>query len=246
MITLEEMTKWDYKTAWEYFTKNALGKYIPETKIYIESLPMVQTIDLRRNKRAKSIISQCITSHTFVLIDGGSANGKTTFANRLAKQFNAEIIDIDMICKECMDKLLASTRNDMEISYIFQKFDELTDQYIFDNLERIVQEKSQLGKPVILVGCYLEIIYRSIIARTLGKYFEKIVSLFCCEETFEQVERFVLNREDDKILYNRERAICMQQYNFATMLVQKQNIRVLGIGMSSSFVINSRVSNRFK
>ena len=247
MFTMEEMEKWNYKTAWEFFSENALHKYIPESELYIRSFKFVPTIDLRTNKNAVSLIGNSITPRTFILIDGGSANGKTTFANRLAKHFGAEVVDIDIICGEYITGLLALARTYQERCNILRQYDQLTDQYIFNNLERVIREKSKLGKPVILIGCYLEVIYRTIIVRTLGKYFESVVSIFCCEESFKQVEKFITQRDgEDKRFYDYEKLICKQQYKAASKLVSRKNINALGIGMSASFVVCSRNSNMFK
>ena len=121
-----------------------------------------------------------IYSRTFILIDGGSLQGKNTLANRIAKQTNAIVLDIDLLCRDWVDERLKKVQSQDEYMKIMLSLGKLTNKFIQDELENIVCQKSKLGRPVILVGRYLELLYRAIIARTLGKYFEKTMSLLSC------------------------------------------------------------------
>lgn len=241
MISLLEMEKWNYKTAWEFFTREAFQKYIPETEIYIRSLPLSETFDLRRNYQARSIIMNSINKNSLILIDGPSASGKTTFAKRLAKKTNAIIVDIDLLCIDWLNK------QDKKNIYALIDFDRLTDQYLLDELENIIKEKSRYNRPVILVGFYMEIIYRSIIARTLGKYFQKMISIVCCEESFEKVVKMIESR-NQKFRTNlpNEKKNTLDQYNFVKEFVDSNSRIFLGVGMDMSFIVDTEVSDMFK
>lgn len=247
MITLTEMMKWNYKKAWQFFTENAVQRYIPESEYYIRSLNYVPTIDLRDNRKAKEIITQKISSNTLILIDGPSANGKTTFAYRISQHINGIVIDIDLLCQEWIETHLKALKSYSEKIKFVEHMDELTDNYILDELENIIREKSKSNKPVILVGLYLEVIYRSIIARTLGKYFEKVVSLLCCEKSFEQVKKFIQSRNAEfKRVLPGAFSTCAKEYVIAQNLLSIDNRDFLGAGMTASFIVDSEVSNMFK
>ena len=247
MIALTEMMKWNYKKAWVFFTENALQRYIPETEHYIRSLKKVETIDLRGNSNAKKIIIPNITRRTLILIDGPSANGKTTLAHRISKHIDGIVVDIDFLCQDWIKKHLQSIKSYREKMEFLNHSDELTDAYLLNELENIIRKKSKGNKPVILVGLYLEVIYRSIIAKTLGKYFDKTVSLLCCEKTFEQVKRFIRSRNAEfNTVVPDELSGCANEYYIAQNLISAKNREFLGFGMSASFIVDSEVSNMFK
>lgn len=73
---------------------------------YVSDLTIVPTFDLRKKSNARKMIVESINSRTFILVDGASRNGKTTFANRLAKEIDGIVLDIDYLCKEWGDKEL--------------------------------------------------------------------------------------------------------------------------------------------
>lgn len=244
MKTLNEMNKWNYKRAWEYFTENAFRKCIPEVSLYLKSLKLTETIDLRQNSQAKEIILSKISKNVLILIDGPSCNGKSTLAKRLANHVDAEIVDIDMICKSYIEEKLNSAKSPIEKILMIQKLDIESDIYLLNNLESIIKRKAKLNKPVILVGMYLEVVYRSIIAKVFGKYFDTTISLFCYENTFEDVKKLIKARiiefkKELPLEYER----CRNQYIYAKRLLVNGNSSYLGYGMSASFIVNTTVSN---
>ena len=247
MIKLKTMIGWNYKAAWTFFTQNAYQQYIPESELYVKSLDISPTFDLRNNPQAYSLIMNAINPRSFILIDGASANGKTTLAKRIANQTNAIIVDIDLLCKDWIEKRMQTVRTQGEMLELMINMDELTDKFLLDELENIICKKSKLGRPVILVGMYLELIYRAIISRTLGKYFERVISLVCCEKSFRKVENFINERNkkfSSDLPFEKEK--CLQQYRYAKQFIERANGFFLGVGMTSSFIVDSTVSNMFK
>ena len=246
MKTIQEMNNWTYKKAWQFFTENAVNNYIPEAPLYVEGLEkMSKTIDVRDDKNARSKILKSIKNKkTLVLIDGSSLNGKSTFARRIVNNLNgAEIVDIDLICKDYMDQHLQQLKNPLERYYFLSQADKLTDIYILDNLEKMIKEKS--SNTVILVGCYLEVMYRAIISKTLGKYFEQIVSIYCCAKTFKEVEMLI--KERDKEFGKEDKELEIQiyiDYEYSKQLLADGG-SMLGIGMDASFIADTSVSNMF-
>ena len=247
MKTLEEMNSWDYKTAYSFFEKNAYLNIIPESVIYLNSLPIGTTADLRSNYESREIILRSISSSTLILIDGASGNGKTTFGKRLSKFIGAELIDIDILCIEAFNQLISKSNKKFGIKD-YNYFDEYTDEYLLDNLESIIARKSESGKPVILVGLYLEPLYRAVISKTLGKYFKNIVSIFCCEKTFKKVEKMLIERNKKffSLIEGFDMNLCKAQYMKAIELIENNNSMALGLGMDYSYVIDSTVSDLFK
>lgn len=72
-----------------------------------------------------------------ILIDGASLNGKTTLANRLAKNIDATVIDIDLICKDWLEEQLAKTKSPAEKFQLLLQMDKMTDIYILEILEKL-------------------------------------------------------------------------------------------------------------
>lgn len=241
MYTIKQMNKWDYSTAWQFFTNNAVNRYIPETELYLRSLKITKTIDLRYDKGAREKILESLKPRTLILIDGASINGKSTFAGRLARNIGAEVVDIDIICKEWMDEQLKN-KNCYEKKLFMLKADQLTDVYVLENLEKIIRKKS--NNTVILVGSYLEVIYRSIISKTLGKYFEQVISIYCCSKGFKDLKMMLEKRESQMGEYGEMRQRIFSEYDYSKRLLKNDGI-VLGIGMDASFIADISVSDMF-
>ena len=243
MANIEEMVKWNYSRAWQFFTENAFGRLIPETVLYLRSLSLCPTEDLRGCFNARKKILDSLEDKTLVVIDGASLNGKTVFAKRLAKQINASVVDIDLLCKEWIDVESAKITNPIQKFSFMLNLDKLTDDYILESLERVIREKSKKGS-VILVGCYMEVIYRSIIARTLGKYFNQVVSIYCCANTWKEVKKMKNARDKEFGHSSATDAEILDQYNYSKRLLENNGV-VLGLGMTASFVIDNSVSDMF-
>lgn len=240
----KNITKLNYKEAWEYFFKNTVNQPIEEATKYLATLRRALTADVRKEEQAKEKILSTITPRTLIFVDGASLNGKTTFATRLAKQIDGIIVDIDLVCVEWLNSQLQRCKTRQQIMQVLVCSNKATDEYLLNNLENLISNYSKEGKPVILVGYYVEVIYRGIVARTLGKYFENIVSLFCCELNFHKVEQFMKIRESEFLTKARREDI-LAQYLLAQKRINLEGGRLLGFGMDHSFVVNSTVSDMF-
>ena len=245
MAQIEEMLKWNYAQAWKFFSENAVKRKIPEAEIYVRSLPIVVTQDLRGQKDAHKNIMKAVKAKTLVFIDGASLNGKSTFAKRLAKYINANVIDIDILCKKWVEKEVEKISDFTKKILFLHNMDKLTDDYLLHNLEKIIREKSKEGN-VILVGSYMEVVYRSIIARVMGQYFNEIVSIYCCARSWKEVRTMKLKRDKefgDNGSVVSEKDI-LKDYKYSKRLLQF-NGRMLGFGMSASFIADNTVSDMF-
>jgi len=244
MIKIEQMNKWNYQEAWNFFSKNSFNRLIPEAELYVRSLTHCSTEDLRNDKDARKKILEVLKKNSLILIDGSSLNGKTTFAKRLAKHIKADVVDIDLICKDWIEQQVEKTSNPIKKLSFLMDMDRLTDVYILDNLEKIIQKKSQNGN-VILVGCYIEVVYRAIIAKTLGKYFDQVVSIYCCAKSFNKIMMMKKKRDDEfGFSPENEDQKILFEYNYSKRLLQDNGI-MLGFGMASSFIADTGISDMF-
>lgn len=243
-MNLNTMKKWNYKTAWQFFKQTELQQCLE----YINSLGIrKETIDLRKDySKAREKIMKEIDSNTLVVIDGGSVNGKSTLAKRIANLTDSLIIDIDLLCVQELKQKLKNVKNEKEYKYIINNIDKIMDDYLLNNLEREVYEQSKKGKSVILVGSFINLISRAIVVRTLGKYFNRIISLVCCENTFQQVEKLIKKREVEvggMAQYIKQKAY--EEYVGMLRIINMKNGIFLGLGMDSSFIVNTKVSDTF-
>ena len=240
----KNITKLNYKEAWDYFSNNTENQPIEEATKYLATLRRALTADVRKEEQAKEKILSTITPRTLIFVDGASLNGKTTFATRLAKQIDGILVDIDLVCVEWLNSQLQRCKTRQQIMQVLVCSNKATDEYLLNNLENLISNYSKEGKPVILVGYYVEVIYPGVVARTLGKYFENIVSLFCCELNFHKVEQFMKIRESEFLTKARREDI-LAQYLLAQKRINLEGGRLLGFGMDHSFVVNSTVSDMF-
>lgn len=242
MHTIDEMNSWSYKKAWLFFSKNDYKKDIPEAREYLYDLPFCLTEDLRCDEHAREKILAAFQRKSLVLIDGASLNGKSTLAQRLSKVSNVSVVDIDIICQDWIEKQLANCSNSFSRIAFFFNIEALTDEYIYNNLERIIKEKSGKGS-VVLVGSYMQLITRAIISKTLGKYFDQVVSIYCCAKTFDEVKVMKRKREQ-QFGYAATDEQVLEEYNYAKQLLENNGI-VLGLGMNYSFISDNSVTNKF-
>lgn len=246
MPKLEEMSKWNYAKAWKFFTENAFNCCIPETQTYLASTTLCRTQDLRftpYNERARETILESLQKKTLVLIDGATLNGKSTLSERISSHIKGNIVDIDLICAAWVEEQLSQFVNPVWRMSFIMNINRLTDDYILSNLEKIVQEKSRKGT-VILVGSYMEVIYRGIISKTLGKYFDQVVSIYCVAKTFSEVKRMKQKRDREFAISAITDEQVLNQYNYSKRLLKDNGI-MLGIGMNHSFITDNSVSDLF-
>lgn len=241
----KDLKKLNYKEAWKYFSKDTANQPVKEATEYIVTLRRAQTIDLRKEEQAKERILEVIKPRTLIFVDGASLNGKTTFANRLAKQIEAIVVDVDSVCLEWLNSQLQRCRTRRQTMQVLLNASKASDEYLLNTIESLISKYSKEGKPVILVGGYLEVIYRSIVARTLGSYFNNMVSLFCCELDFHKVENFMKKRANETGILSTKEEI-LEQYLLSKKRIDTEGGRLLGFGMNYSFVIDSSVSNLFE
>lgn len=246
MTDLTEMIKWNYKETKNFFDTRAIGTDIPETKIYIDSLiGSSQTVDIRSKNEHHELTQELTSTQCFIIIDGPSNSGKSTFARRLANAINAEIVDIDLLCYDYLQNRINQCKNYMEVLMAYHNIDQETDEFILNNLEDIIAEKAKKSKTVILVGMYLEPIYRCILARTLGKYFKRTVSLFCLEYCFGEIQKMQRSRANEfggKTMPGEIEKL-HRQYMLAKEFASMEDGKILAAGVDSSYLVNTTVSN---
>ncbi len=238
MPSLKEMQEWNYAEASDYFyiNKNSRSN---EANAYMNFIAKRSEV---RDIRGKSgVPEEAYHESWLIVIDGASCSGKTTTAKKIKNRFpdTIEVVDIDEVCLLWIKKKKMECKNIMELMKINQNYDNLTTMYIKDNLESIVKQASDGGKKsVIVVGTFLEMIFRGYMGTTLGKHFKKVMFL-TMHETIEKIRENNKKRDMDfdlrtsPELWMRMRG----QYEYIEKVLSLCPIG-FGLGSDLSFIVN--------
>lgn len=239
MPSLRKMKKLNYSEAWEYFMENKkMGSH--EAMDYIKYIARKTVVYDMRGQKITS--DEIYKGGWLIVLDGVSCSGKSTMAKKIAEKFpeTVEVIDVD----------------DLFYGHIYQEAEKFTkaewmtfwdnvekqgNEYLKLNLENIVSNRAEEGKTIILVGCFLETIYRAFIGTILGRYFQN-VAFFTIYEEMETLTEYQEKRESD--FNNPGGKLLMEQINetskqlsFLKQVIDEQPV-VLGCGADLSILIN--------
>ena len=76
------------------------------------------------------------------------------------------------------------------------------------------------------------------------KYFNQVVSIYCCSKSFEDVEMMLKKREAEYGVIPGLKYKILHDYNYSQRMLQSNGI-MLGFGMSASFIADIGVSDMF-
>lgn len=237
---LKKMREWTYKEAYDFFMKHEMATS-PEAVTYIYKIAKkCQVQDIRNGS---GIPQEIFQGNCFVLLDGESCSGKTTISNELKRRFpdTVEIVDIDILCLDWIKSKTEACQSSLDKLKILYNFENLTDRFIKDNLEDIVKEKSKNNKTVILLGCFIDLVFRAFVGTIFGKYFSKTVFL-TLHESWDELNKNLEKRdkmfnEESKTNSTLQKINTKQQFDFLEKVIN-ENPHYLGVGADCSFVIN--------
>ena len=241
MPNLKKLKKMNYAEAWEYFMQSErMGSQ--EAMDYLKYIARKTfVIDLR----GKSITfdEKIYEGGWLIVLDGVSCSGKSTIAKKIAERFQetVEVIDVDYLFFGWVNRELAKITTKDEKEAFWEKIEKQGEEYLKLNLENIVSNRAEEGKTIILVGCFLETIYRAFIGTTLGRYF-KSVAFFTIYEEIETLKKYWKKREEDfnnpggKLLKEQIEETS-RQLSFLKQVIAEQPV-VLGFGADLSILID--------
>lgn len=241
MPSLKKMKKMNYAEALEFFMENErMGS--PEATDYLKYISRKSFV---YDMRGKEITSDGIYEGGWLIIlDGVSCSGKSTIAKKIGKKFpeTVEVIDIDYLFSAWVHREAEKITRGDEKNIFLNKIEKQGDEYLKLNLENIIANRARDGKTVVLVGCFLETIYRAFLGTIFGKYFEN-VDIFTIYEEMTTLKEYQESREEDfgnpggKVLQEQVDETS-KQYSFLKQVISLQPF-VLGFGADVSFLINS-------
>lgn len=150
MPNLQEMQRWNYAEASDYFYINK-NSQSDEAKAYMCCI--AKKGEVRDIREKTGVPREAYDGDWLIVIDGVSCSGKTTTAKKIKSQFpnTIEVIDIDEVCLHWIKKKKMECKSIIELMKINQNYDELTTMYLKDNLESIVERASSGGKKMLLL-----------------------------------------------------------------------------------------------
>lgn len=241
MPSLKKMKKMNYAEALEFFMENErMGS--PEATDYLKYISRKSFV---YDMRGKEITSDGIYEGGWLIIlDGVSCSGKSTIAKKIGKKFpeTVEVIDIDYLFSAWVHREAEKITRGDEKNIFLNKIEKQGDEYLKLNLENIIANRARDGKTVVLVGCFLETIYRAFLGTIFEKYFEN-VAIFTIYEEMTTLKEYQESREEDfgnpggKVLQEQVDETS-KQYSFLKQVISLQPF-VLGFGADVSFLINS-------
>ncbi|MBQ6860611.1 MAG: hypothetical protein IJO08_03085 [Clostridia bacterium] len=247
---VQEMLSWNYQkamTTYDEFLRNmgnARGEALAD-----DFMSYLQVVANRRYSQVRDYtkfpregekyVAEIIQSSkhgTLIIVDGESGTGKSTFAKKLCQKEDFFLFDLDEYAAKLLTEYLFS--GDAGMIFFDQKQDELLRQHT----ERIIKEGSNNGqKTTVMVACFRNVVYRTIIAHTLGKYFEKVISIVIHDNLAANIARIKM-RECGQT----NEAMYLAQLTFNDMEDLKKSIAAYGIGYDESCWINHAAVHNFK
>lgn len=248
---INQVRRLNYRQAYDFFIGmrdrfiNADGSFQIEyetfSSVYIENVtPKGKVQDCRKNPLDKEQIKKLIDEGYFIYFDGASCAGKSTMAQKLAKAFEIEVVDIDNMFEEYLNKKLSKCKDEKKRRKILRKADEASNVYIKNHLESEILKKSDNGqKSVILVGGFYELIFRSIIRHTLGGHFKGVVSLVMTENWNTLIKRHDARwKENDDVFKKISYRTLNNSFVMTNELTDKREL--CGYGGDYVYIITSK------
>ncbi len=248
---INQVRRLNYRQAYDFFIGmrdrfiNADGSFQIEyetfSSVYIENVtPKGKVQDCRKNPLDKEQIKKLIDEGYFIYFDGASCAGKSTMAQKMAKAFEIEVVDIDNMFEEYLNKKLSKCKDEKKRRKILRKADETSNVYIKNHLESEILKKSNNGqKSVILVGGFYELIFRSIIRHTLGGHFKGVVSLIMTENWDTLIKRHDARwKENDDVFKKISYRTLNNSFVMTNELTDKREL--CGYGGDYVYIITSK------
>ena len=207
---IESLLALSYAESMKFFARPFSRSLIPE---YIDEIRKRKTVTVQdfagkhdSKERLSQILNEC-REGTFILIDGESAVGKSTFAKKVCAKWGYILYDVD----ERGEKV--NTKNCMS----FNEFDKKVDDFLYEIAEETILRESEGGaKTVVMVGAFRGIITRTIIVNTLASHFRKSVSIILHDKVDANIMRA---HSRDKRYVNEQKGVSPEKRKFILKLL---------------------------
>lgn len=244
MVSIEEMREWNYRKIYNFFFTNASSNEHPEEQSqYVMDQKGCKTVDMRDKHFPIRLLERFVNGSMLIIVDGASFSGKRDFAKKIASiNPHVAIVDIEELTRLWLEER-EKTMNPITRSFQNLNLEQKRNEYLAENLENIVMQASENGeKTVILVGVFLGMMKRLIVADKIGRYFKKVVSVVLQESMdviLSRVEKgknlYPVQPTDSQIDRVRWEAAYVDE-----LTTSPEMKKLLGICADYSFIVNGR------
>lgn len=241
MLDYQELRELNYAEAYKCFIEEQEEHFI-EMCFFSELIVHRCEVEDLRNTDIE-IPREIFEGGWLILIDGASCSGKTTLAKKLGAKYpeSINVVDVDLVCMEWIKRQIEKSPSLERKINILRHQDKLTDQFLLENFEEMVKGASIEGKTTIVVGCFMDIIYRALAGFTLGKYYKR-TAFVTIQEGWSDMKYNMKQRELQFEGMGSESQIRQteEQYVFFENVLNNEP-NLLGIGADRSFIVNKKV-----
>ena len=250
LYDVSEMLAWNYEKAMTIYEEcmrnvgsarsNAILNDFVGYMRAVASRRCSQVYDYTKSPRlGKEYVAEIIQKSkraTLIVVDGESGTGKTTFAKKLCQKEDFFLFDLDEYAAKLFTEHMFSGNGGVIV------IDEKQDELLRQHTERIIREGSDNGKKTtVMVGCYRNVIYRTIITHTIGKYFESVKSIVIHDELDANLARIKMRHGGEMC-----EATWLAQITHKDMEELKHVIAFYGVGCDASCWINHAAVHDFE
>lgn len=243
-----DVRSWDFSKTWMYFQATTAGGVTEKFAEYAASLPKCKVFDFRGKAFDKRVLDKAVEENRFIVVDGTSLAGKTTFAKRVSEEYGINVVDIDEYCLKWLKELMCLPLAKDQILKKLATFPKDAMIRLTNELESIVLSKSEGGKKaVILVGVFIYDMQRFVVLDKIGRHFSGVTSILLYEPYGILKARFDKREERDFNSPGAEDSLAKIQkdhYVISVMLSNPISEGYLGIGATESYVLDSKSTKR--
>ena len=239
-----EMLDWNYEKVFDFFMASPESTSIRTLDLargYIQqvmALRYVPTYDfVDRDGAAKDALKkllQAAKKKALIVIDGASGVGKTTFARKLCEKEGYVLFDFD-------ERATAFFTEHLKNGVGGILSDEFLDVLLKTRIEETIKKESDnYKKTVVLVGAFRNVVFRTIIAHTIGKHFDLALSIVI-HDTFEANLARIKKRER----FETKKALDFAALTYKDMEeLRRTGIMLYGVGFNASVWVSHNAVNQ--
>lgn len=239
---VNEIRSWDFKRTWEFFHETTALGITPEFAEYVSEQPRGKVADFRGRAMPKDIIDFYVKEHKLIMIDGVSCAGKTTFAEKVAEEYNLKVVDIDDYILRWRKEIMSAPLSREVLEAKLKYFEQYAMERWINELENILMRESDgWKKSVVLVSIFIYDMQRIVTADKLGRNFGGAVC-FMLHEPLKTIKKRMVERER-ALGINRDMSqafakVSKDHYVVSQVLMNEITKMYLSVGVEASFVIN--------
>ena len=240
--TLCDLSLLSYAETCQFFLGNPRGVTCEQQERYLTGMSATTTYDRRGQSFTEELDAILKDGTALIVIDGATCSGKKPCADKIAQKYGAVIVDIYLL-KNCWCQNRKRQSAYPELIETTEEAEKDFQTHLNQILEEIVIKASKDGaKSVVLVGCFLDMMSRVVVADKIGRHFDNVISIMMQESI-----DFILQTlsQQKKKMDPRVKGMSPDKVRWEAAYVDElcedpRNRTLLGIGADYSCIANER------